>query len=142
MMYLWLKAAHVASVLLFVGGTLALLLAGAALGARRADDTEQANSLRAVVRWWDGRVTAPAMIAAWGFGIWIAVSGGWFTSGWLQAKLLLVILLSGLHGVLAGRLRRLDVSASPATARPSTALTLLTTGSVLCIAVLAVVKPG
>ena len=139
---LWLKAAHVASVLLFVGGTFALLLAGAALSTRRPGETDPAGSLRAAVRWWDARVTLPAMVAAWGFGLWIAISGAWFASGWLQAKLVLVLLLSGLHGVLAGRLRRFDPQAPPASTRPAPLLAALTLASVLGIVVLAIVKPG
>ncbi|WP_299328756.1 CopD family protein [Parasphingopyxis sp.] len=142
MIYLWLKAAHVASVLLFVGGTLALLLAGAALGTRQPGDAEQAQSLRAMVRWWDARITAPAMIAAWALGIWLAMSGDWFSNSWLQVKLLLVILLSGLHGMLSGRLRRFDALASPAAAKPPMIVSFLTLGCVLGISILAVVKPG
>lgn len=141
-MYLWLKAAHVASVLLFVGGTLTLLLAGAALGARTAAETDRASSLRAAVRWWDARVTLPAMVAAWGFGLWIAVSGGWFANGWLQAKLVLVVLISGLHGALAGRLRRVDLQALPASVKPPPLIAVLALTSILGIVVLAIVKPG
>jgi len=43
----------------------------------------------------------PAMIASWGFGLWIAVEGGWFSSPWLHAKLLLVVLMTGAHMALA-----------------------------------------
>src|ERR1700674_1037263 len=43
----------------------------------------------------------PAMIATWVLGLWLAWRGGWFTAGWLQAKLLLVVVLSGVHGLLA-----------------------------------------
>ena len=141
-MYLWLKAAHVVSVLLFVGGTLALLLAGTALGTRRMGEEDPAASLRAAVRWWDTRVTLPAMVGAWGFGLWIAISGGWFSEVWLQAKLLLVILISGLHGTLAGRLRRFDPEAAETNVRPTPLLAILTLGSVTGIVVLAIVKPG
>lgn len=142
MIYLWLKAAHVVSVLLFTGGTLALLLAGAALGTRATGEAGPAASLRAAVRWWDARVTLPAMVATWGFGLWIALAGGWFTSGWLQAKLILVLLISGLHGVLAGRLRSFDPEAAPASIKPPPLLAALTVGSILGIVALAVVKPG
>lgn len=141
-MYLWLKAAHVLAVLLFVGGTLPLLLAGAALGTRAPGQTEAAGSLRAVVRWWDARVTLPAMVAAWGFGLWIAIAGGWFASAWLLPKLALVVVISGLHGVLAGRLRRFDAEALPASIRPPPVLAAATLASILSIVVLAVVKPG
>ena len=141
-MYLWLKAAHVACVLLFVGGTFMLLLAGAALGTRQSGETDVAESLREAVRWWDTRVTLPAMIGAWGIGLWIAVSGAWFASGWLQAKLVLVLLLSGMHGVLAGRLRRVDLQGISVSTRPAPLLAALTLASILGIVVLAIVKPS
>ena len=141
-MYLWLKAAHVACVLLFVGGTLTLLLTGAVLGTRRTGEADAAASLRTTVRWWDARVTLPAMVGAWGFGLWIAISGGWFSDTWLQIKLLLVLVISGVHGTLAGRLRRFDPEVAEARIRPTPLLTALTLGSVLGIVVLAIVKPG
>lgn len=43
----------------------------------------------------------PAMILTWLLGLWLAYDSGFFGSGWLHAKLLLVLILSGLHGVLA-----------------------------------------
>ena len=48
----------------------------------------------------------PAMIATWVLGLWLAWLGpdshyGWFASGWLQAKLVLVLALSALHGFFA-----------------------------------------
>lgn len=46
-------------------------------------------------------IMTPAMIAAWVFGLWMVYEGGWLASGWLHAKLTLVLLMSGLHGALA-----------------------------------------
>lgn len=45
-------------------------------------------------------IMTPAMIATWIFGLWMVVLGWdvYKTQGWLHAKLLLVILLSGYHG--------------------------------------------
>ena len=43
----------------------------------------------------------PAMIATWLLGLWLAWEGGWFAAHWLQAKLVLVLVLSGVHGLLA-----------------------------------------
>jgi len=45
-------------------------------------------------------IMTPAMIATWVFGLWMVVLGWdvYKTQGWLHAKLLLVILLSGYHG--------------------------------------------
>jgi putative membrane protein len=48
----------------------------------------------------------PAMIATIVLGLWLAWLGpdsryGWFASGWLQAKIALVLVLSVVHGLLA-----------------------------------------
>ena len=43
----------------------------------------------------------PAMIATWVLGLWLAYDGGYFKSGWLHGKLLLVLILSALHGLLS-----------------------------------------
>jgi uncharacterized membrane protein len=99
---IWLKAVHVAVVLVFAGGLLAQSLAVAA-----ALQGSVSPDLVARLRKWDQRVTAPALLAVWALGIAAALGGGWFGAGWLSAKLLLVAALTGLHGVQAGALRRL-----------------------------------
>ena len=43
----------------------------------------------------------PAMAATWVLGLWLAWEGGFFKSGWLHGKLLLVLILSGMHGLLS-----------------------------------------
>lgn len=121
---------------------MAFLLGGAALGTRKASAAGLAGSLRAALRWWDARVTLPAMVAAWVFGLWVAVSGSWFASAWLLAKLALVVVISSLHGVLAGRLRRFNPEALPGSTHPPLVLAGAMVLSLLGIVVLAIVKPG
>ena len=41
----------------------------------------------------------PAMVVSWVTGLWLAFEAGFFRSGWLHGKLLLVVLLSGIHGI-------------------------------------------
>jgi putative membrane protein len=43
----------------------------------------------------------PAMVASWALGLWMVYEGGWIAAHWLHVKLLLVVALSGLHGMLA-----------------------------------------
>jgi protoporphyrinogen IX oxidase len=44
----------------------------------------------------------PAMIATWVFGLWLAVITQAFTAGgWFHAKMFAVMLMSGVHGLLA-----------------------------------------
>lgn len=43
-----------------------------------------------------------ALLVVWITGLWLAFSGGWFSGqGWLHAKLVLVLAMSGLHGWFA-----------------------------------------
>ena len=138
----WIKAAHVLSVLLFTGGLIALLLVTVALDSRTESGRDQSLRFKTALLLWDRRITVPAMVAAWGFGLWTASAGGWFSSGWLQAKLVLVVILSGLHGVLAGRMKRKQEIASEGEISFPPQFLLIACASVAGIVVLAVVKPG
>lgn len=98
-MYLWLKVAHVITVIIWMAGMLATPVLLSTLG---EITFEQRARLRAVFN----RIVTPAMILTLALGIWLAVSGGWFSDGWLMVKLTLVLLMTGFHGAMAGRLRR------------------------------------
>jgi len=51
-------------------------------------------------------IMLPAMLATWGSGLFLAINLGYLQSGgWIYAKLLLVLALSGLHGFL-GKTRK------------------------------------
>ena len=105
-------------------------------------DAYFAASVARQVRRWDQTVTTPAMLLVWGLGLTLATSGQWFTAGWLQAKLLFVVVLSGLHGIQSGRLRRI-ASGTLAMGGPSPASwpAGLVLASAAAIAILAVAKP-
>lgn len=110
--YLWLKVFHLIVVVTWLSGMVAVAILLSAYGSH---PPHSATSLLEPVRKWDRRVTTPAMILAWVLGISLAVRGHWFPQSWLIAKLIFVFLLSGLHGMLVGRLRRLhwDQSVHP-----------------------------
>ncbi|MGY3448072.1 CopD family protein [Bradyrhizobium sp. USDA 4353] len=137
MIYVWVKALHVAAVLCWSGGMLA---AAVTLAAHAATDNAAGRGMIAAVSRWDRRVTTPAMLVVWGAGLALAMQGQWFGSLWLTIKLGLVAGLSALHGVLAGMLRRLARSEAPVP-RWFSHVPPLIVGSAAAIAVLVVVKP-
>lgn len=51
-------------------------------------------------------IMTPAMIVTWVAGLWLAAEIGAFQQGWFHAKLLLVILMSGCHGMMAGMMKK------------------------------------
>lgn len=138
MLYLWLKAAHLAAVATWLGGMVMLGLALAHAKAGRSPDLQR---LIVALHGWDRRITGPALALAWVLGIWMVVDAGWLGAGWLWVKLTVVVILSGLHGMQAGMLRRLagDADWVPA---PWLRLSLPATLSGLAvIAVMVIVKP-
>ena len=96
MIYALTKAAHLVSLFVWIGGMVAV-----ALSLRHP-----VVSFLKQLKTYDRIITSPAMVAAWVFGILLAVQGGWFAQSWLAIKIALALILSGLHGVLAGKLRR------------------------------------
>jgi len=104
-MYEWIKALHIIAVIAWMAGMLYLprlfvYHCAAEPGSVQSETFKvmERRLLRAIIN--------PAMIATWVFGLWLAWLGpdsryGWFASGWLWAKIILVLALSAVHGLLA-----------------------------------------
>ncbi len=104
MIYLTVKALHVASVILWMSGMIATaLLLNAFRGRESAFDEGWAPTLRRALR----RTMAIGIAATWLLGGWLFVDGGWFQSPWMFTKLGFVLALSALHGPLVAHLKRI-----------------------------------
>ena len=131
--YPWIKAIHVAATIVFIGGMLVV----AVFLASRPDAVGASAPAARIVRRWDETVTTPAMLLVWALGLTLAASGGWFVEAWLQAKLIVVLVLSGLHGIQSGQLRRVGGGG----AGGNRLIPPLVVGCTVIIVVLVVVKP-
>jgi protoporphyrinogen IX oxidase len=60
-------------------------------------------------------ILTPSMIIVWVLGLSMAYSGGWFASGWLHAKLTLVLALTGYHGWLVAQTKKMARGERPLT---------------------------
>lgn len=103
-LYLWMKAAHVIAVIAWMAGMLYLPRLFV-YHCEAEPGSKQSETFKVMERRLLNVIINPAMILTWALGLWLAWSGGFFASGWFHAKLLLVLLLSGLHGLLS-RCRR------------------------------------
>jgi putative membrane protein len=99
-MYEWLKAFHIIAVIAWMAGM--LYLPRLFVYHCEADvGSIQSETFKVMERRLLKAIINPAMILTWVLGLWLAWQGGWFKAPWLHAKLLLVILMSGVHGMLS-----------------------------------------
>ena len=95
----WVKALHVISVLAWMSGMMYL----PRLFVYHSESevgSDKYQTYKVMERRLYRGITTPAMIATWIFGLWLAFGFGIvdFSQGWMWAKALLVIALSGVHG--------------------------------------------
>ena len=112
MTYLWIKAGHIIFVVFWMAGLFTLprqmlYMHSAAPGsAEEALWTTRIGLLRKMI-------LTPSLVVVWVLGLLLAMSSGAFSQGWLHAKLLLVVILSGYHGWLVAQARRMGAGARP-----------------------------
>lgn len=135
-LYLWIKALHLASVMLFVAGVLAQAWFISAVQDRLSSDAAKAAMTKRFQQT-ERHFTLPAMLVLLASGVTIASIGKWFPSAWLIVKLVLVTTLLAIHGFQSGQLRR----AANGKAITSRNLQYVVLGVASIIAILAVVKP-
>ena len=103
--YGWIKAIHIIAVIAWMAGMLYVPRLFV-YHCTAETGSVQSETFKVMERRLLRGIINPAMIATWVFGLWLAWHGpdshyGWFASGWLQAKLVLVVILSGIHGLFA-----------------------------------------
>ena len=99
-MYVWIKALHIIAVISWMAGMFYL----PRLFVYHTDaepGSQQSETFKVMERRLLKAIINPAMIVTWGAGLYLAWSGHWFSAGWLHAKLVLVLVLSGVHGFFA-----------------------------------------
>lgn len=98
--YLWLRVIHVLAIISWMAGMLYL----PRLFVYHADapkGSQQSETFKVMERRLLRAIMTPAMIVAWISGLAIAWQQQFFSHGWFHAKLMLVVLMSGVHGWLA-----------------------------------------
>lgn len=140
MLYLLTKSFHLAAVLTWVAGMLALAVTLAAQRMHGASAAAGQPLLGAIYRW-DRYITTPALGLVWLLGIALLVMGGWYSAPWLWAKFTIVFVLSGIHGNQSASLRRLlaeQVAQLPASVRWVPGVTI---AAITAVALLVILKP-
>jgi protoporphyrinogen IX oxidase len=143
-LYEWIKAGHVIALIAWMAGMLylpRLFVYHAALPAGPASAV-QSETFKVMERRLLKAIMNPAMIATWIFGLTLAVMSGFYTSGWLQAKFVLVLAVSGIHGWLARMVKDFAADRNARAPKFYRIINEVPTLLMIGIVILAVVKPA
>lgn len=139
-LYLWLKAGHVIFVVFWMAGLFMLprqmlyALDTAPGSPEEARWAERMGTLRAII-------LTPSLVVVWVLGLLLATAIGAWSEGWLHVKLLVVVALTGVHGFLVARARRMAAGDRPLTARQLRLWGEVPALVLVVIVVLVIVKP-
>jgi putative membrane protein len=139
-MYQWLEAFHIIAVIAWMAGMLYLprlfvYHCDAAVGSNQSETFKmmERRLLKAIIN--------PAMIVSWALGLWLAWNGGWYASGWLEAKVVLALGLTGLHGFFVRWVRDFAADQNRHSQKFYRIINEVPTVLMIGIVILAVVKP-
>jgi putative membrane protein len=139
-MYEWIKALHVVAVISWMAGMLYLprlfvYHCGAEPGSKQSETFKvmERRLLRAIIN--------PAMVVTWLAGLYLAWSGHFFSASWFHAKLLLVLILSGVHGFFARCVKDFAADRNSRSQKFYRIINEVPTAMMILIVVLVIVKP-
>jgi protoporphyrinogen IX oxidase len=139
-MYEWIKALHVIAVISWMAGMLYLprlfvYHCEAEIGSKQSETFKvmERRLLKAIIN--------PAMIVTWLAGIYLVWAGSWYRAPWLHTKLLLVLILSGVHGFFVRWVRAFAADKNPHRQKFYRIINEVPTVLMIGIVVLVIVKP-
>lgn len=138
--YLWIKAAHVISVISWMAGLLYLprLFVYHADAAPGSEASEMFKVMeRRLLRF----IMNPAMIGAYVFGTWMLVLSGYWTAHWMWVKIVMILLLTLYHHALALWYKAFARDANRRSARFYRLVNEVPAVIMIIIVILVVVKP-
>lgn len=139
-MYEWVKVLHIISIISWMAGLLYL----PRLLIYHFDsevNSVQSETFKIMERRLLKAIMTPAMIASWVFGLWLAYLTAAHTEGWFVSKLLLVIVLSAMHGFQAKWVREFREDGRPRSTKFYRVANEGPTVLMILIVILVIVKP-
>jgi len=140
MTYLWLKAGHIIFVIFWMAGLFMLprfFVYHQEAAAGSPEEAQWIDRERKLLK----IILLPSIVLVWLLGISLAFTIDAWDDGWLHAKLLLVLLLSGYHGYLSAYSKKLARGERTLPGKTLRLLNEVPGIAVALIVVLVVVKP-
>lgn len=138
---LWIRAFHVIAVIAWMSGMLYLPRLFV-YHTETVPGSPESERFKVMERKLLRVIINPAMIAVWVFGllqVWLMP--GVLSEGWLQAKITLVVILSGLHGYFAMCMKKFQRDANDKSARFYRILNEVPAVLMALIVILVIVQP-
>ena len=136
----WLKAFHIIAVIAWMAGMLYLprlffYHCAAEIGSKQSETFKvmERRLLRAIIN--------PAMVVTWVVGLWLVIESGHYRSGWMQAKFVLVLILSGVHGLFVRWTREFAEDRNVRSSKFYRVINEIPTLLMIGIVILVIVKP-
>jgi len=138
--YLWLKALHVIAVIAWMAGMLYLPRLFV-YHCEAAPGSPQSETFKVMERRLLRVIINPAMIVTWVVGLWLAWDSGFYRSPWLQAKFVLVVAMSGVHGLFSRCVKDFGADRNQRSQKFYRIINEVPTLLMILIVILVVVKP-
>ena len=139
-MYLWIKAFHIIAVISWMAGLLYLPRLFVYHCAAEPGSA-QAKTFAVMEHRLLAYIMTPAMGLTWILGVALMLQGQWMASGWLHAKLVLVLAQSALHGLLSRWARDFAAGRNTHSQKFFRLINEVPTVLMILIVILVVVKP-
>jgi putative membrane protein len=138
--YLWLKALHLIAVIAWMAGMLYLPRLFVYHAAVEPGST-QSETFKIMEARLYKFIMLPAMVVTWILGIVLVLQGKWLGAGWFQAKFVLVLAMTVLHGLLGHWLNEFKYDRNAHSQKFYRIANEIPTILLIAIVILAVVKP-
>jgi len=139
-LYLWIKALHIIAVISWMAGL--FYMPRLFIYHTDAEPGSVQSETFKVMEWRLLKlIINPAMMATWVLGLLLVWLGGWHSSGWLHAKLALVIALSTVHGFFARWVKNFAADRNTHSQKFYRIINEVPTVLLVIIVILVVIKP-
>ncbi len=138
--YLWAKALHVIAIIAWMAAMLYLPRLFV-YHSRVEAGSPESETFKVMERRLLRAIMNPSMVAAWVFGLYLALDIGAFREGWFHVKLASVLLLSALHGYLSASTRRFAEDRNDKSERHWRIVNEVPTVLMIVVVIMVIVKP-
>jgi len=138
--YSWVLALHLVAMVAWMAGIFYLPRLFV-YHAKAEPGSDKSETFKVMERRLLVAIMNPAMIATWLAGIALAIRSEQYQEPWLEAKFVLVLAMSGIHGWLSARRKDFERDANTRSARTFRLVNEVPTLLLIGIVILAVVRP-